>query len=118
MIKNPYMIFTVGAGVFAILLVQYRNRRYDLHKVTPSPLKTVIPHLSKADIDGLAYKPEQFPGIRDVDTPYGHCRVYEFGPEKGPKVLFVPGISTPCLSLGGLAYELVDRGCRVILYGT
>jgi pimeloyl-ACP methyl ester carboxylesterase len=29
--------------------------------------------------------------------------------------LLVPGISTPCLALGGVAHALVDRGCRVLL---
>jgi hypothetical protein len=121
MSRKTYLATAVAAGVFSVLLFKYRqNRKYgrDLHSVTPSPLKTVIPYLSKAQIDGLAYKPDHFPGARIVETPYGDCCVFEFGSEMGPKVLFVPGISTPCLSLGGLAYELVGRGCRVLLYGT
>ncbi|KAL4972320.1 Alpha/Beta hydrolase protein [Aspergillus desertorum] len=56
------------------------------------------------------------PGARDVKTPYGSIRVYEWGPEHGPKVLLVHGITTPCISLGGLAHSLVDRGCRVMLF--
>ena len=52
-----------------------------------------------------------------MQTPFGSLRVYEWGPEDGRKVLFVHGISTPCLSLGLLAQELVDRGCRVMLFG-
>ncbi|KAL4990229.1 Alpha/Beta hydrolase protein [Aspergillus falconensis] len=56
------------------------------------------------------------PGARDVQTPYGSIRVYEWGPEHGPKVLLVHGITTPCISLGGLAHGLVDRGCRVMLF--
>lgn len=43
-------------------------------------------------------------------------RVYEWGPEDGRKVLFVHGISTPCLALGGLANALVEKGCRVMLF--
>lgn len=56
------------------------------------------------------------PGARDVSTPYGSIRVYEWGPEDGQKVLFVHGITTPCLALGGVAHGLVDRGCRVMLF--
>jgi pimeloyl-ACP methyl ester carboxylesterase len=56
------------------------------------------------------------PGARDVQTPYGSIRVYEWGPEDGPKVLLVHGITTPCISLGGLAHAFVDRGCRVMLF--
>jgi pimeloyl-ACP methyl ester carboxylesterase len=41
--------------------------------------------------------------------------VYEWGPEKGRKVLLVHGISTPCVSLGGVANALVETGCRVLL---
>lgn len=56
------------------------------------------------------------PGARDVSTPYGSIRVYEWGPEDGPKVLFVHGITTPSIALGGVAHALVDRGCRVMLF--
>ncbi|RDW69082.1 alpha/beta hydrolase [Aspergillus mulundensis] len=56
------------------------------------------------------------PGARDVQTPYGSIRVYEWGPENGPKVLLVHGITNPCIALGGLAHGLVDRGCRVMLF--
>ena len=41
--------------------------------------------------------------------------MYEWGPEKGRKVLLVHGVSTPCVSLGGIANGLVEKGCRVIL---
>lgn len=56
------------------------------------------------------------PGARDVASPYGSIRVYEWGPEDGPKVLFVHGITTPCIALGGVAHALADRGCRVMLF--
>jgi hypothetical protein len=96
-----------------------RNRRYysGLHEVAPSPLDAVLPKLNEAEVASLAYPPNYFPGARDVQTPWGSIRVYEFGPEDGKKVLFVHGISTPCLSLGGLANHLVERGCRVMLFG-
>jgi hypothetical protein len=32
---------------------------------------------------------------------YGTIRVYEWGPEKGRKILFLHGITTPCVALGG-----------------
>jgi hypothetical protein len=32
-------------------------------------------------------------------------------------VLLVHGISTPCIALGSLAEELVQGGCRVMLFG-
>jgi hypothetical protein len=43
-------------------------------------------------------------------------RVYEWGPEDGRKVVFVHGISTPCVSLGSIAHGLVKKGCRVMLF--
>jgi len=85
--------------------------------IVPSPLDTTIPGLSKEEIDELPYPPDLFPGARDVDTPYGSIRVYEWGPKDGRKVLFVHGISTPCLSLGRIAQQLADKGCRVMLMG-
>ncbi|KAI0466995.1 alpha/beta-hydrolase [Xylaria cf. heliscus] len=81
-----------------------------------SPGKTTIPALSKAEIEGLPYHPESLPGGRDVDTPYGSIRVYEWGPEGGERVLFVHGISTPAVALGDLAHEMARRGCRVMIF--
>jgi pimeloyl-ACP methyl ester carboxylesterase len=100
-------------------------------KVVPSPRKTLLPKLSKAEQDNLPYPPDVFPGARDVNSPvshvnnyhlryansgqYGTIRVYEWGPEKGRKVLLVHGITTPCVALGGVANALVEKGCRVML---
>lgn len=39
------------------------------------------------------------------------------GSEQGKKVLLVHGISTPYLSLGGVAEWLGGRGCLVMLVG-
>ncbi|RCI15410.1 hypothetical protein L249_7030 [Ophiocordyceps polyrhachis-furcata BCC 54312] len=64
----------------------------------------------------LIYLPDSLPGARDVETPYGSVRVYEFGPDDGEKVLLVHGITTPCLPLAPLAQALVERGCRVMLF--
>lgn len=64
-----------------------------------------------------AYPPTSLPGARDIPTPYGSIRTYEWGPTIGRKVLFVHGISTPCIALAGLAQELVEQhGCRVLLF--
>ena len=105
-------------------------------KVIPSPRETLLPKLSEAEAGDLPYPPDVFPGARDVDSPYGTIRVYEWGPEDGRKVLLIHGISTPCVSLGtklskvlisrmigadnragGIANGLVDKGCRVMLLG-
>ncbi|KAK5635825.1 hypothetical protein RRF57_011538 [Xylaria bambusicola] len=79
----------------------------------PSPAKT----LSKTALRNAPYPPEDaLPGARDVSTPYGSIRVYEWGPEDGECVLFVHGISTPVVALGDLGHEMVRRGYRVILF--
>jgi pimeloyl-ACP methyl ester carboxylesterase len=103
-------------------------------KIVRSPLRSLLPKLSKDDFDKLEYKPDNFPGARDVETPvsthrphlkyprltttqYGSIRVYEWGPVAGEKVLFVHGISTSCITLTKLAHALVqERGCRVMLF--
>jgi hypothetical protein len=99
---------------------QYRRSRENdsrIHSVTRSPLNEVLRSLTAEQILELPYRPDHFPGARKVETPFGYCNAYEFGPESGPKVLLIHGISTPCLSLGGVAHELVRKGCRVLLYG-
>ncbi|OBT41801.1 hypothetical protein VE00_08296 [Pseudogymnoascus sp. WSF 3629] len=83
---------------------------------TRGPTSTVLPHLSEAARKELEYPPDILPGGRDVDTPYGSIRVYEWGPEDGEKILMVHGITTPCLALGGLAHGLVEKGYRVMLF--
>ena len=87
-------------------------------KVIPSPLKTLLPRLSEEEAGNLPYPPDAFPGARDVQSPYGSLRVYEWGPEDGRKVLLVHGISNPCIALGAIAHGLADKGCRVILFDT
>lgn len=84
--------------------------------VIVSPRSTILPGISESENRQLPLPTDVLPGARDVDSPYGSTRVYEWGPENGPKVLLVHGITTPCLSLGGLAHALVDRGCRVMLF--
>ncbi|KAI1335992.1 alpha/beta-hydrolase [Xylariaceae sp. FL0016] len=82
----------------------------------PSPRKTLLPQLSAYEIRALPYPPDALPGARDVETPYGSIRVYEWGPEDGERVLLVHGISTPIVALGNLAHELVGRGRRVMCF--
>jgi pimeloyl-ACP methyl ester carboxylesterase len=63
------------------------------------------------------YPPESLPNPRDIATPYGTIRSYEWGPSEGRKFLFVHGISTPCISLAALAQKLVEKhGARVLLF--
>lgn len=115
--------YLVPLGALSLCLIgAYRLKWRDgspepLDHVVASPLGILLPKLSDLEKCRLPYPPDLFPGARDVQTPYGSLRVYEWGPESGRKVLLVHGISTPCLSLGLLAQHLVDNGCRVILFG-
>lgn len=84
--------------------------------VLPSPLKTHLPSLTPEQASSLLYPPDFFPGARDVPTPYGSIRCYEFGPRRGRKVLLVHGISTSCMTLTHVARGLAARGCRVLLF--
>ncbi|TGO64158.1 hypothetical protein BCON_0008g00050 [Botryotinia convoluta] len=86
-------------------------------QIIPSPLKAQIPTLSHEEISTLPYPPNIFPGARDVPSPYGSTRAYEFAPVTGPKVLLIHGISTPCIALHSLATTLATtHGCRVLLF--
>lgn len=82
----------------------------------PSEKLPPAPSATEAE-EALPYPPDALPGRRDVSTPYGTIRVFEWGPESGERVLLLHGIGTPCLALGGMAAELVDAGkCRVMLF--
>ena len=83
----------------------------------PSPRTTLLPRLSNAEAQNLPYPPDALPGARDVETPYGRIRAYEWGPMEGRKVMLIHGISTPCISLAGVAEKLAKQGCRVMLFG-
>jgi hypothetical protein len=118
---SPSRLALAGTAALA-LFVWIQSRRQQntngrIHAIVPSPLETAVSNLSPVEIAKLAYSPDYLPGGRDVESPWGKTRVYEFGPEDGEKVLFVHGISTPCISLGGLARHLAGNGCRVMLYG-
>ncbi|KFA74999.1 hypothetical protein S40288_02192 [Stachybotrys chartarum IBT 40288] len=84
--------------------------------VLPSPLRRAVPQAARDQLRDLVLEEDALPGARDIETPYGSVRVHEFGPEDGPKVLFVHGISTSCITLSRIARALADRGCRVMLF--
>jgi len=103
-----------AAGVIARGIL---SRPTNTGVAVPSPRSTLLPKLSEEEKAQLPYPPDVLPGARDVDTPYGSIRAYEFGPEEGRKVLLVHGISTPAIALGAVAQALVDKGgCRVMLF--
>ncbi|KAI0482662.1 alpha/beta-hydrolase [Xylariaceae sp. FL0804] len=97
----------------------YRRTSTTRTLVIPSPPKTRVgaAGCSGEQPEDLPYPPDgALPGGRDVETPYGSVRVYEWGPEEGERVLLVHGISTPVVALGDLAHELAGRGYRVMCF--
>ncbi|KAL2863782.1 alpha/beta hydrolase [Aspergillus lucknowensis] len=113
--RSHYTLLAV-AGVSLSVGFLLRALLSDQHPegaVLHSPLATVR---SAANSKAHPLPLDVLPGARDVQTPYGSVRVYEWGPEDGRKVLLVHGITTPCISLGGLAHALVDQRCRVMLF--
>ncbi|KDN67021.1 hypothetical protein CSUB01_03641 [Colletotrichum sublineola] len=82
----------------------------------PSPLKAKLSTLAADEVEKLPYRPDSFPGARDVETPYGSIRVYEWGSTTGPKVILIHGISTSCMTLGRIAHALAARGCRIMMF--
>jgi hypothetical protein len=103
-------------AALAIVTFSYLSERHPKPISSESPRKTLLPKLSERQKKRLPYPVDALPGARDVESPYGCIRVYEWGPEKGRKVLLIHGISTPSVALGGIAHELVGRGCRVMLF--
>lgn len=114
--RNLYILLSAPIiGITAAKLIRSFIYSNSGPNVIPSPRRS-LQLLSAQDPDDLPYPPDALPGARDVDTPYGNIRVYEWGPEEGRKVLFLHGISTPCIAFAGMARLLVERGCRVMLF--
>lgn len=112
----------VGAGAL-LESTRKRPRRRTLIKAPKSELPLANTSLAGAGAEGEGQQqqqqhPHQFllPGGRDVETPYGSIRIFEWGPEDGERVLLMHGISTPCLSLANLAVELAGKGYRVMIF--
>ncbi|KKY33880.1 putative rab proteins geranylgeranyltransferase component a [Diaporthe ampelina] len=84
-------------------------------KIIKSPKQAALSPLS-TELSSLPYPPDALPGGRDVPTPYGNVHVFEFGPSDGERVLFLHGLSMPCLSGSRTAVSLADKGYRVMLF--
>ncbi|KAF2964391.1 hypothetical protein GQX73_g9186 [Xylaria multiplex] len=106
----PKLILAAALCVSASLV--WRPTRSDKITYSPSPGKS----RPRCHLRDHPYPPDALPGARDVETPYGQVRVYEWGPEDGERVLFVHGISTPVVALGDLGHEMVARGYRVMMF--
>lgn len=119
-IPAPQLYLIAGASLGGLLFLRHvsSSLRADKFKTLLSPRETTLPRLPGDEITKLPYPPDALPGARDVDSPYGSIRVYEWGPEDGEKILLIHGISTPSIALTDLAYKLVEKGCRVMLFGT
>lgn len=109
----PHVYLIAGASLGGLLFLRHVSSSLRADKLKLSTLRSVPGQA----LDTLPYPPNALPGARDVDSPYGSTRVYEWGPEDGEKMLLVHGISTPSIALTDLAYKLVEKGCRVMLFG-
>lgn len=116
--RTQLPLLAVTGASFTLGLLLRSLLKGDKHKgaILASPRTRVLSHLSEEEKRQLPLPDDVLPGARDVASPYGSIRVYEWGREDGPKVLLVHGITTPCIALGGVAHALVDRGCRVMLF--
>jgi pimeloyl-ACP methyl ester carboxylesterase len=120
-LRHPSVVsFGLLGAVSLSAILALRSRAYKKSSAQPwipSPRETLLPQLSDEEIASLPYPPNVIPGAgRDVQTPYGTTKVFEWGPEDGEKVLLLHGIGTPCLALSDLAQGLVDAGYRVMLF--
>ncbi|KAI9702964.1 MAG: hypothetical protein M1836_008178 [Candelina mexicana] len=110
------VIVTIASGILYVWWPERSNKPAALRRSIPAPRETLLPHLSAGEIVTLPYPPDLLPGGRNVETLYGVMRVYEWGPKDGMKVLLIHGDTTPAPVLGPIASQLVDRGCRVMVF--
>ncbi|PSN70188.1 alpha/beta-hydrolase [Corynespora cassiicola Philippines] len=117
---TPHLWWILGAAasVGSLLALRYSGSSLSAKEpqTIPSPRDAVLQLLERDQHARLPYPPDALPGARDVSSPYGSIRVYEWGPESGEKVLLIHGISTPSIALASLARKLVAKGCRVMLF--
>ncbi|KAI9659756.1 MAG: hypothetical protein M1831_003654 [Alyxoria varia] len=110
--------FAAGAAVASAtsLIWTVRASKQAPSNATPPPPLDLSAYPASSS-SALPYPPSDFiEGQRDVSTPYGSIRVYEFGPRDSKrKVLFLHGVRSPCITLVPLAEGLASRGCRVML---
>ncbi|RYN52009.1 hypothetical protein AA0118_g10229 [Alternaria tenuissima] len=115
-VQRYAIIGAASVGGVSLLYALTRSSKSARRPPIPSPRDSLLPDLSPEDAADLPYHPAALPGARDVDSPWGTIRVYEFGPRDGEKVLLIHGISTPSIALTDLAHKLVGRGRRVMLF--
>ncbi|CAD0101092.1 unnamed protein product [Aureobasidium mustum] len=82
-----------SVGLTALLTSQYRNNIHAPCRIIDSPLPQIQSTLTEEQQNKLPYAPDALEGARDVETPFGNIRVYEWGPEDGKKVLLIHGIN-------------------------
>lgn len=104
--SNLKSLGLLGAG-FAVGLLAKELYPRASDAIIPSPRETQLPYLSPSEQARLPYPPDALPGARDIPSPYGSLRVYEWGPKHGRRVLMVHGISTPSIALGAHSTCLV-----------
>lgn len=69
-IPHPALVATTAAVATASLIVLAKATLWPRRqRILRSPLKTVIPRASEAELNELVYLPDAFPGARDVETP-------------------------------------------------
>jgi hypothetical protein len=116
-VQRYAIIGAASVGGLSLLWALTASSKSARRPPIPSPRHSLLSELSPEDAAELPYHPAALPGARDVDSPFGSIRVYEFGPRDGEKVLLVHGISTPSIAMTDLAHKLVGRGRRVMLFG-
>ena len=117
-LHHPYVVIgAASVGTLLLLGTVTSAFRSGPSRIIPSPVESKLPKLSLEEVQQLPYPPDALPGARDVQSPYGSVRVYEWGPEDGDKILLIHGISTPGIAMADLAHKLVGRGCRVMMFG-
>lgn len=80
-------------------------------------MTTLLPTLSQAEVAALPYPPDFFPGARDVQTTFGNMHVNEWGRVDGRKVMLVHGDAMPAPLFKQLAENMIQTGCRLIIFG-
>lgn len=100
--------FLIGAGTALALTAAWRFSARKEPQIIKAPRPTPSNH--------SFYPSDFYPGGKNIETPYGSIRIYEFGPEEGRRLLFIHGITTPSPVFAGILPAMAEAGFRVCTF--
>jgi hypothetical protein len=69
--STAVVVATTAVATISVLALSRYALWPSRPKIIKGPLQSVIPRLSRLELQAVDYRPDHFPGARDVETPVG-----------------------------------------------